>query len=282
VSIMRSIKQIPVNIASLLKYVNLINNNTNIIKNIVDNNSNLIMNCTDSIKRLENQCEMVARNLSRINNIRNDDIVNNYFLLKQYLNNDGSFNYENYRSIQEKGNIDKINNIWVIEDNIKFLATYIKETIKSPENGICHGTRRGKEQEWFAKYTGAKVIGTEISKTALQFPNTLQMDFHDSLPEWNNYFDFIYSNSFDHSYDPEKCLNVWIDCLKPNGICIIEHSNMHGIEGVNELDPFGADLIVMPYLITRWAKGRFFVREILDAPEKNQVKYLCFIIISKA
>lgn len=37
--------------------------------------------------------------------------------------------------------------------------------------------------------------------------------------------DFVYSNSFDHSYDPEKCLNAWMSCLKKGGICILEHTS---------------------------------------------------------
>ena len=92
--------------------------------------------------------------------------------------------------------------------------------------------------------------------------------------------DFIYSNSFDHSYDSEKCLDAWMSCLKKGGICILEHSSGH-IKSTR-LDPFGADIIVMPYLITSWGKGKYGVREILDAPlKKDSLEYLKFIIIQK-
>jgi hypothetical protein len=47
-------------------------------------------------------------------------------------------------------------------------------------------------------------MGTEISDTAGQFPYTIQWDFHKTKAEWIDATDFIYSNCFDHSYDPQK------------------------------------------------------------------------------
>jgi hypothetical protein len=204
--------------------------------------------------------------------------------LHKYVKADGSFDYERYRAVQIEGNHLKLANVWVVEENISFLSDYLRT--RKPRFGICHGTRRGKEQEWFRQRLGCEVIGTEISDTADQFPNTIQWDFHDVKPEWLGAVDFIYSNSFDHSYDPEKCLNAWMSCLRPNGICIIEHSNMHDTMGASELDPFGASIFVMPYLIATWSKRKFAVREILDAPNDTAVRpfepdrrYMKFIMI---
>jgi len=170
----------------------------------------------------------------------------------------------------------------VIEENIAFLSEYIKNLKILPKFGICHGTRRGKEQEWFRKYLNCEVIGTELSDTATSFPYTIHWDFHNSKPEWKDSVDFIYSNSFDHSYDPQKCLNVWMSCIRKGGVCILEHSTQHGIKGASELDPFGADIVQMPFLILTWANGKYSVREILKAPLKDDiVDYLYFIIIQK-
>lgn len=47
------------------------------------------------------------------------------FTLFKYTKEDGSFDYERYRRIQEEGNKRKINNVWVEEANIAFLSTYI-------------------------------------------------------------------------------------------------------------------------------------------------------------
>ena len=196
---------------------------------------------------------------------------------------DGSFDYEAYRAIQTAANKRKLESVWALEENIAFLADYIERRMGKPAFGICHGTRRGKEQEWFRKYLGCEVIGTEISDTAEQFPHTIQWDFHEVKPEWIDAVDFIYSNSFDHTYDPQKCLDAWMSCVRPDGgLCLIEHSSADGTDLVNEVDPFGADISVMPYLIALWGKGRYGVREILDAPAKHKGDaYLKFLVIQR-
>lgn len=202
--------------------------------------------------------------------------------LDKCRNDDGSFNYAAYREIQQRGNREKIENVWVIEENVRFLADYIKRNVGSPEFGICHGTRRGKEQEWFRKYLECDVIGTEISDTATSFAHTIQWDFHDVKSEWINSCDFIYSNSFDHSYDPERCLNAWLQCVRQGGLCILEHTTGHGPAGASALDPFGADLEVMPYLVTLWGQGAFGVREIVVAPKTPpNIAQSHFIVIYK-
>ncbi|MDQ3534597.1 MAG: class I SAM-dependent methyltransferase [Bacteroidota bacterium] len=206
------------------------------------------------------------------------------FIVKidSYLNKDGTFDYDKYKEIQTLGNKLKIENVWVLEENIMFLANYIKSKQEFTSFGICHGTRRGKEQEWFNKYLNCNVIGTEISDNANDYPNTIQWDFHEIKEEWISNVDFIYSNSFDHSFNPERCINNWIKCLKPNGLCILEHSDYHGVKGVDDLDPFGAELIIMPYLILKWSKGMFAVTDIIKAPLKSpSVKELDFIVIKK-
>ena len=87
---------------------------------------------------------------------------------------------------------------------------------------MCHGTRNGSEQISFKqalKKTGHEVniLGTEISDTATQFPNTIQWDFHNVKEEWKGSVCFIYSNSLDHSYDPVLCLRSWMSCIKDGG-----------------------------------------------------------------
>lgn len=223
---------------------------------------------------------MFKRILQRRRKVRPHRRESPGYVLYQFLKDDGSFDYERYLYVQQRGNKGKINNVWVIEENVAFLANYIRTRVGSPQFGICHGTRRGKEQEWFRKYLGCDVLGTEISDTALTFPHTIQWDFHEVRPEWIGAADFIYSNSFDHSYNPEKCLNAWMSCLRPGGVVIIEHSSLHEPEGASELDPFGADVVQMPYLITLWGKGRYGVRELLSAPARGEnVRQVNFIVI---
>ena len=202
----------------------------------------------------------------------------NGFELYNYLSADGTFDYEEYKKIQEEGNKNKIHCVWVIEKNIKFLSDYVKGQLENVKFGLCHGTRQGREQEWFKKYLKCEVLGTEISDSAEQFPDTINWDFHKVKPEWLENVDFIYSNSFDHSYDPQKCLRAWMSCLKPGGVCIIEHTSAH--EKANKLDPFGANVFYMPYLVLMWGGGDFCVTEVLDAPEKIEaLQYNKYLII---
>ena len=196
--------------------------------------------------------------------------------LYKYQKSDGSFDYQKYRETQINGNKRKIEKIWVQEENISYLSEYIKKNNLRIEFGLCHGTRRGKEQEWFRKYLNSNVIGTEISDTATEFPNTIQWDFHNIKDEWLNSVDFIYSNSFDHSYNPKKCLDNWMSCIHDGGMCIIEHTSGH--ERASELDPFGASISLMPYLILIWSEGKYCVTEILTAPVKKQA-YVNYLII---
>jgi SAM-dependent methyltransferase len=186
------------------------------------------------------------------------------FELWRYTGADGAFSYEAYRAAQVAANRRKLDKVWAQPENIAFLADHVRRHVAQPRFGLCHGTRRGLEQQWFREALGCEVIGTEISETASQFPHTIQWDFHDVKPEWEGAADFVYSNSFDHSYDPEACLRAWMRCVRPGGSCIIEHSHEDGY--AKESDPFGAPLVAMPYLVLRWGRGAFAVHEILEAP----------------
>ena len=76
---------------------------------------------------------------------------------------------------------------------INEISDYIKNNMKNISFGICHGTRNGKEQKFFKRNLNINVIGTEISSTATQFPDTIQWDFHRVKDEWVNNVDFIFS-----------------------------------------------------------------------------------------
>ncbi len=194
------------------------------------------------------------------------ETVQNRFALFSYKRDDGGFDYETYKAVQTAGNHRKIDWVFAVEQNIDVACDYLRRKLDRIEFGICHGTRRGLEQKWFAERLGCEVIGTEISDTATQFPNTVQWDFHEPNPTWVGKADFVYSNSFDHSYDPEAALNTWMSSLRPGGVCLLEHSDTHDEGTVTELDPFGADLVMMPFLVAQWARGRYALVDLVSAP----------------
>ena len=150
--------------------------------------------------------------------------------------------YETYKEVQTVGNKAKIGLQHVQEGHIKALSAYLNDAYGDVDFGLCHGTRRGLEQTWFRDHLNGKpeVIGTEISDTATEFPHTVQWDFHDENPEWEGKADFVYSNSWDHSFDPRRAFRTWAGMLKPGGMLILDHCKGHEPKGANALDPFGA------------------------------------------
>ncbi|MES1948388.1 hypothetical protein C84B14_13599 [Salinisphaera sp. C84B14] len=148
--------------------------------------------------------------------------------------------YDDYYDAQVSANRKKIDKVWAVEGVIKQLAGYLESQIENIRFGICHGTRNGREQLWFREALSANVVGTEISPTASSFAHTIEWDFHNVKPEWVGNVDFIFSNSLDHSYDPEYCLDQWMSCLGRDGLCLIEWTE-DDVENKRS-DPFGANL----------------------------------------
>jgi len=128
-------------------------------------------------------------------------------------------NYEEYRKLQIAANKQKLHAVWCSESTVEKVC----EMYPNSKNILCHGARNGREVEWFIKYfPDATVTGTDISPTANEFSNMFEWDFHDRKEEWVGKFDILYSNSFDHSYYPEKCLKTWTDQLTEEGILCVE------------------------------------------------------------
>jgi len=193
-------------------------------------------------------------------------------------------NYDEYKKIQVQGNKEKLNNQFEYEENIQMLSNYLKENLDEIKFGLCHGTRQGKEQEWFTKYlaNNTKVLGTEISDTATQFPNTIKWDFHEVKDEWINNVDFIYSNSLDHSYDATHCLKQWFRCLRKGGICIINGSSANRPYFSYKLDPFGFTKDGLGKMIGKLSKEcsvkiETFLDGVLVKKKKYNVWYYCII-----
>lgn len=135
--------------------------------------------------------------------------------------------YDEYREAQIDKNLRKLGLVWIKESEMNLLVKHIKENLPEAKFGLCHGVRNAWEVQELRRRLGMEVIGTEISHTAESFDNTIEWDFHEVKDEWLNNVDFIYSNSFDHSYDPEMCLDRWMSCLNSGGVCYIHwnHTN---------------------------------------------------------
>ena len=143
-------------------------------------------------------------------------------------------NYENssdYAKSQQVKTSKKIaegyDRSWCSEENISLITSYLVGKFGEQEfKGICHGSRIGKEVQWFNNHlpTGSYVLGTDIEPSATKFSNTIEHDFHEVKDEWLNSFDFVYSNSHDHAKNPKKAIGNWLLSLNESGLLFIEHN----------------------------------------------------------
>ena len=189
--------------------------------------------------------------------------------------------YEAYKAVQTAGNKAKLKRQFVKESHIAALSDYLSAR-GEVRFGLCHGTRRGAEQAWFRAHLPGtpEVIGTEISDTATDFPHTVQWDFHDANPDWTGRADFVYSNSWDHAFDPEKAFSAWIDTLAPGGVMMLDHTRDQTPETSNALDPFGASLDHLTGLLARLLEGRGRLLEPLDFRKTNK-EYRAVVVIAE-
>ena len=191
------------------------------------------------------------------------------YFLHEYLDGKNGFDYEQYKAVQVEGNKRKIHQVWTDRETIEAIAAFLRGTGMNLRRGLCHGSRNGTEVGWFRECLGIDVIGTDISDTATQFPHMVQWDFHDENPEWRGQFDFVYTNSHDHAYDPKKAMRAWVDQLTPDGVLILEHTMAHSESRANELDPFGINPRNLPYVVLKFGEGRFCVTRILEPAHKR-------------
>ena len=191
-------------------------------------------------------------------------------------------NYDEYKNTQIFFNKRKIDKVWADENTLKIVSNFLKENIKSEKiKGLCHGSRNGFEQKCFInEIPNAEVIGTDISETANDYDNSIVHDFHDEKKDWIENFDFVYSNSLDQSYDPEKALNTWINQVKKDRYVIIEHSDQHGVISSGKMDPFGVEANFFPYLLTEWF-GHKISLKIIKSIKKNKNDAPVYFFIMK-
>lgn len=148
-------------------------------------------------------------------------------------------NYDHYVEEQTKANKLKLKWVYVKKNTIREIFEIAKD--RNVKRIMCHGTRNGAEQKMFKSFfPDAEVLGTEISNTAHMFPMTTQWDFAEPYDEWIGNQDIVYSNAFDHSYDPKKTIETWRDQLSNTGILFLEYSEQQSVCEPN--DPLDATL----------------------------------------
>jgi hypothetical protein len=202
-----------------------------------------------------------------------------------------TYNYKSYNEYvqsQITGFEKKKNKTWVSEKNIKFLTRYLQAKApgkESPLYGLCHGVRGGDEQKWFNKYLpNSLTIGTEIGQS--KAVNTVICDFNEPRKSFMRKFDFIYSNSFDHAYNPEQTINVWAEQIKSGGFLFIEWSDRHAEEVAGtekyKMDPFRASITELTACLPIWIQRPSQIIEVLELPQiKHEWQVVIVIQVGK-
>ncbi|GAB1363639.1 hypothetical protein MASR1M32_28750 [Rhodobacter sp.] len=151
--------------------------------------------------------------------------------------------YQTYVEVQTAGNKAKLRRQYVKRSHVDRLAAWLGERGHPVKAGICHGTRAGREQKWFRRALRCSgIFGTEISDTATEFPFTVQWDFHDVNPDWVGKHDFVYSNSWDHAFDPKRAFTSWLGQLRKGGVLLVDYTAGQAPAAANALDPFGIEI----------------------------------------
>jgi hypothetical protein len=104
--------------------------------------------------------------------------------------------------------------------------------------GVCHGCRNGQEIDFLNRENAITCGGTDLFER--NRPEICIQDFRFEVLKWKDRFDFIYSNSLDHSDDPVQTLFVWSEQLKSNGVLLLQWSTSHRY--ALDADCFGASL----------------------------------------
>lgn len=155
--------------------------------------------------------------------------------------------YDSYVSAQLNKTDPQLKNssfqkTWVSEEQIAFLANYLKDRLPFERKfALCHGTRAGVEQQWFRKFLpGIEVFGTELSDRGKQRPFTIVADFHIVKEEWVQAADFVYTNSWDHTYNLTFAVEQWMQELSPLGALVLHWTPRYQQDGTKTVWEKGA------------------------------------------
>lgn len=74
---------------------------------------------------------------------------------------------------------------------------------------------------------------------------------------------FVYSNSWDHSYDPELAFSRWMSCLRKGGFLFLDHGCNYEPDRVSAMDPFGITEAGLIKMLDRIGGGKRRVVEVI-------------------
>ena len=132
--------------------------------------------------------------------------------------------YQEYVDIQTETNKEKIEVVWVMQEEVIQLSNYIVDKYSDEIHYVmCHGARNGTEVKYFTESLPDNWIveGNDISDTANAY-GLHQWDMQYCYEGWKQKFTIQYTNSFDHVYDPRKTLKAFMKQCTDDGSVFIQ------------------------------------------------------------
>lgn len=118
----------------------------------------------------------------------------------------------------------------IFKQALRLTIDSVKKEIGEPKDICCMGCRQGTEVfEFKERFTKAKVYGVDITDNIDSIRTHLDVhiekqDFNKLPDDWEDKFDLIFSNSLDHSYDPEQTIKEWARVTRSGGHMLLELS----------------------------------------------------------
>lgn len=154
--------------------------------------------------------------------------------------------YDEYKRVQIDGNKVKYYEVYAEDPELRRIAAHFRRSGVRSGRGLCHGVRNGYEVKRLRRLLpNVDIVGTDISDTAASVPHCIEWDMHEVKPEWLGAIDLMYSNSWDHTYDPSLLFSRWSASLSPNGRLYLPYTEWQSERGVTEaskIDVFGCSL----------------------------------------
>ena len=152
--------------------------------------------------------------------------------------------YQEYVDIQTETNKEKIEVVWVMQEEVIQLSNYIVDKYTDEIHYVmCHGARNGTEVKYFTESLPDNWIveGNDISDTANAY-GLHQWDMQYCYEGWKQKFTIQYTNSFDHVYDPRKTLKAFMKQCTDDGSVFIQWTENLNNEPIAS-DPLSISLL---------------------------------------
>lgn len=167
--------------------------------------------------------------------------------------------YEDYVEAQRQTVARKGTGPYFTDAEMDRIAEWCKDHGLEVKTGICHGARNGLEaEELMKRLPGSTIFGTDLfphsgrSRLVPTKAKVVEWDFNKKNRRWMGRFDLVYSNSFDHAFNPRWTLRVWFGQLREGGALFLQWTKWN--LGVRQGDCLGGQLTEFVDLVNKFGK----------------------------